>query len=98
MREKLRSFFTMQFGNPSGLLGRFIGNRMAKGNVRDAQWTISLLGIQPHHHILEIGFGPGVSTQIASEKISNGFVAGVDHSRTMVQAASQRNSAAIQSG
>jgi ubiquinone/menaquinone biosynthesis C-methylase UbiE len=71
---------------------------MAKGNAFDAQWTVSLLNIQPDDRILEIGFGPGVSTQFASEKASQGFVAGVDHSRTMVQAATQRNATAIQSG
>ena len=98
MREKLRSFLTKQFGNPSGLFGRFIGNRMARGNVYDAQWTISLLDIQPYHRILEIGFGPGVSTQMAGGKAFNGFVSGIDHSMTMVQVASQRNSDAIQSG
>jgi len=98
MQEKVRSFITKQFGNPSGLLGRFIGNRMARGNVYDAQWTISLLNIQPHHRILEIGFGPGVSTQMASAKASKGFVAGIDHSETMVQAANQRNANAIRSG
>jgi ubiquinone/menaquinone biosynthesis C-methylase UbiE len=98
MQERLRSFITKQFGNPSGLLGKFIGNGMARRNVYDAEWTVSLLNIQPHHHILEIGFGPGVSTQRASEKASQGFVAGIDHSRTMVQAASQRNAAAIRSG
>jgi ubiquinone/menaquinone biosynthesis C-methylase UbiE len=98
MRDRLRNFLTRQFGNPSGFVGRFIGNRMAKGNVRDAQWTISLLDIQPHYRILEIGFGPGVSTQIASEKASIGFIAGIDHSQTMLHAASKRNAAAIQSG
>ena len=98
MQERLRYFLTRQFGNPSGLFGKIIGNRMAKGNVYDAQWTVSLLGIQPDHRIIEIGFGPGVSTQIASEKASKGFVAGIDHSRTMVQAASNRNTSAIQSG
>lgn len=98
MQERLRKFITKQFGNPSGLFGRFIGNGMARNNVYDAQWTISLLDIQPYHHILEIGFGPGVSTQIAAEKASKGFVAGVDHSQTMVQSASQRNADAIQSG
>jgi ubiquinone/menaquinone biosynthesis C-methylase UbiE len=98
MRVRISNFLTRQFGHPSGLFGKFIGNRMAKGNVYDAQWTISLLDIQPHHRILEIGFGPGVSTQIAAEKVSQGFLAGIDHSMTMVQAASQRNSDAIQSG
>ena len=98
MQERFRKFMTKQFGSPSGLFGKFIGNRMAKGNVHDAQWTISLLDIQPHHRVLEIGFGPGVSTQIASEKASNGFVAGIDHSETMVQTASKRNAAAIRWG
>ena len=98
MQERLRNFLTKQFGNPSGLIGKLIGNRMAKGNVYDAQWTIFLLGIQPNHHILEIGFGPGVSTQLAGEKASKGYVAGVDHSDTMVQTASRRNAVAIQSG
>jgi len=98
MQERLRRFISKQFGNPSGLFGRFIGNGMAKRNVYDAKWTVSLLDIQPGDRILEIGFGPGVSTQIASEKASKGFITGIDHSKTMVQAASQRNAAAIQSG
>ena len=71
---------------------------MAKGNVYDDRWTLSLLDIHRHHRILEIGFGPGVSTQMVSEKASLGFVAGIDHSRTMVQAASRRNAGAILSG
>ncbi len=98
MREKLQSFITKQFGNPSGVLGRFIGNRMARGNAYDAQWTISLLDIQPQDRILEIGFGPGVSTQMAGERASKGFVAGIDHSEAMVQLAGKRNANAIRSG
>lgn len=98
MRESLRNFITKQFGNPSGVFGRFIGKGMARNNKYDAQWTISLLDIQPDHRILEIGFGPGVSTQMAGHRASQGFVAGIDHSKTMVQAASNRNADAIQSG
>jgi ubiquinone/menaquinone biosynthesis C-methylase UbiE len=98
MLGKIRNFVTKQFGSPSGLFGKFIGNRMAKGNVYDARWTISLLDIQPSHRLLEIGFGPGVSTQMAGERAEEGFVAGIDHSRTMVQAASQRNEDAIRAG
>jgi ubiquinone/menaquinone biosynthesis C-methylase UbiE len=95
MRNRLRQFIIGQFGNPSGLFGRFIGNGMARRNVYDATWTISLLDIQPASRVLEIGFGPGVSTQIASEKADRGFVAGIDHSGTMVQAARKRNADAI---
>ena len=98
MQQRVRKFLTKQFSNPSGWFGKFIGNRMARGNIYDALWTVSLLAIQPHDRILEIGFGPGVSTQLASDKATKGFVAGIDHSETMVQVASRRNADAIQSG
>lgn len=98
MRKKFSNFATRQFGHPRGLIGRFIGNGMAKRNIYDAQWTVSLLDIQPQQRVLEIGFGPGVSTQIVAEKASQGFVAGIDHSQTMIQAATQRNAQAIQTG
>jgi ubiquinone/menaquinone biosynthesis C-methylase UbiE len=71
---------------------------MARGNVYDARWTLSLLDLRPESQVLDIGFGPGVSTQYAAEKATRGFVAGIDHSETMVQAARRRNAAAIQAG
>jgi SAM-dependent methyltransferase len=98
LKDRIARFFWGQFRKPSGWFGRLIGNRMAEGNVYDAQWTVSLLDIQPEHHILEIGFGPGVSTHLAAEKATKGFVAGIDHSETMVQAARQRNIQTIQAG
>ena len=98
LRDRMARIVWEQFRKPSGLFGRFIGNSMARGNVYDARWTVSLLDIQPENHVLEIGFGPGVSTQYAAEKATQGFVAGIDHSKTMVQAARRRNSAAIKAG
>jgi SAM-dependent methyltransferase len=98
MRDRIARFFWRQFGNPSGWLGRYIGNGMARGNEYDASWTVSLLDIQPENRVLEIGFGPGVSTRLASEKASKGFVVGIDHSETMVQAARKRNAPAIRAG
>ena len=98
LRDRVGKLVWGQFRKPSGLLGRFIGNGMARGNTYDASWTISLLDIQPEDRVLEIGFGPGVSTQYASERASRGLVAGIDHSDTMVQAARRRNAAAIKAG
>ena len=98
LKDRIARFFWRQFRKPSGLFGRLIGNRMAEGNVYDAQWTVSLLDIQPEDHVLEIGFGPGVSTHYAAEKATKGFVAGIDHSETMVQAARKRNIETIQAG
>ena len=98
MRDMIARFFWRQFGKPSGWFGRYIGNGMARGNEYDASWTVSLLDIQPESRVLEIGFGPGVSTQFASGKASAGFVAGIDRSETMVQAARKRNLSAIRAG
>ncbi len=98
LRDRVARFVWSQFRKPSGLFGRFIGNRMARGNEYDARWTISLLDIQPESRVFEVGFGPGVSTQYASEKATEGFVAGIDHSEAMVQAARRRNADAIKAG
>ncbi len=98
LRDRFARFVWGQFRKPSGLFGRFIGNGMARGNEYDARWTVLLLDIQPESRVLEIGFGPGVSTQYASAKAPKGSVAGIDHSDTMVQAARRRNAAAIKAG
>jgi len=80
------------------LLGRIVEKGMSKRTAGYSKWTVSLLGIQPGSRVLEIGFGGGVSTQLAANEASEGFVAGIDHSRTMVRVASQRNAVAIRAG
>jgi ubiquinone/menaquinone biosynthesis C-methylase UbiE len=91
-------FFAGQFRKPGRLLGRLVGSFMARGNEYEAGWTVSLLNIQPNEHILEIGFGPGVAIQHASQKAVNGLVAGIDFSATMVQVAAKRNAAGLKAG
>jgi ubiquinone/menaquinone biosynthesis C-methylase UbiE len=91
-------FVASQFRKPSGLLGRLIGNGMARGNELEARWTVHLLHIQPDMHVLEIGFGPGVAIQYAAQQAIQGHVSGIDFSETMVQVARKRNDAAIKSG
>jgi ubiquinone/menaquinone biosynthesis C-methylase UbiE len=97
-QDFIRNYLSRQFGKPSGLFGRLIETRMSKRTAGDAKWTVSLLDIQPTSRVLEIGFGGGVSTQLASKEASEGFVAGIDHSTTMVQVARERNADANQSG
>ena len=97
-QQFVRKLVSNQFGKPSGLFGRMIEKRMSKRTAGDAKWTVSLLNIQAKSRILEIGFGGGVSTQLASREASEGFVAGIDHSATMVQVARERNADAIKAG
>ena len=91
-------FIANQFRTPSGLLGRLIGNGMARSNEPEARWTIDLLNIQPDTRVLEIGFGPGVAIQYAAQQAVQGHVSGIDYSETMVQVARKRNASAIRNG
>ena len=94
----INRFIASKFRNPTGFFGRLIGKAMARSNAAAVHWTISLLKIQPDDHVLEIGFGPGVGIEYAAQKASNGLVAGIDASETMVQVAQKRNAAAIAAG
>ncbi len=87
-----------QYRRPSGLLGRWIGRKMAQQHVAENTWTVSLLDAQPNQHILEIGFGPGIAIEQIAERFPSCKIAGVDFSQTMVKVASQRNAAAIRAG
>jgi len=98
IREFVQRLVSRQFGKPSGMFGRMIEKRMSKRTAGDARWTVSLLDIQPTSRVLEIGFGGGFSTRLASEEASEGFVAGIDHSATMVEVARERNADAIRAG
>lgn len=98
VKDFVRRYVSGQFGKPRGLFGRIIERRMSKRTAGDAKWTVSLLSIRPGSRVLEIGFGGGLSTQLAGQEASEGFVAGIDHSNTMVQVARRRNAAAIRAG
>jgi SAM-dependent methyltransferase len=87
-----------QYRQPSGIVGRWIGRKMAQQHQPENRWTVDLLDVQPADHILEIGFGPGIAVEAVAQKAVNGRVAGVDFSRTMLAAARQRNTEAIRSG
>jgi ubiquinone/menaquinone biosynthesis C-methylase UbiE len=87
-----------QYRRPTGIVGRWIGGKMAQQHVPENTWTVNLLDVQPTDHILEIGFGPGIAIQEAASHASQGYIAGIDYSQTMVNAAKKRNGAAVQAG
>ncbi|MFQ5961446.1 MAG: class I SAM-dependent methyltransferase [Candidatus Methylomirabilales bacterium] len=89
-----------QFGRPTGFWGRVAGIIMAnrRQNRERNAWTIALLDLQQGDRVLEIGFGPGVAIHEMSQIVSEGLVAGIDHSETMVRQAQKRNAAAIREG
>jgi len=90
-----RELLLRMFGRPKGFLGRLGGLIMARVNRDAAAQVIKLLGIRPDDKVLEVGFGPGVGIQLLLERITGGWVAGVDQSQEMIRQAAARNSSAL---
>lgn len=87
-----------QARQPSGFFGKLAGMMMARANREGIEWTIELLDIQPTDQVLEVGFGPGLAIEKVAALASQGWVAGLDFSETMLQQAQKRNAAAIATG
>ncbi len=92
------SSFRDQFVHPTGILGEVVGLILAYENRDRNQWAVLQLDIQPDDRALEIGFGPGLAIQMASQLATDGLVAGVDHSAVMLGQASRRNRRGVAQG
>ena len=92
------SGFRAHFRNPRGLLGRIAGFLMVLTNRQVNRFVVEMLDVQAGDRVLEIGFGPGACIAMLTERATNGLVAGVDPSPTMVAQAGARNRAALGSG
>ncbi|NGZ94777.1 MAG: hypothetical protein CV089_01360 [Nitrospira sp. WS110] len=96
----LQDGIVAQFQNPQGMLGRMAGWVMAhRPSNRDRnRWTVDLLNIQPHDHVLEFGCGPGLGLQACLAQATDSVVLGLDHSRTMIHQAETRNRLTVLDG
>lgn len=84
-----------QTRKPNGLLGRWMGLLMNWRHRPLSKWTIELMKIQPDDFVLDIGCGGGMAIKEITKIATNGFVAGVDYSETMVKQALKHNAAAV---
>jgi len=90
--------FREQFIKPEGFFGWVAGFLMWWTGQEKNRWTIELLDLKEDEHVLEIGFGPGVAIQMASQRVPRGGVVGIDHSEVMLRQAMKRNKRAIEAG
>jgi SAM-dependent methyltransferase len=91
-------FIARQSACPSGLLGRLIGQVMARETAAANAAALELLELEPVDHVLEVGFGHGATIARAAAAVSRGFAAGVDPSGEMCRMAARRNRAAVAAG
>ena len=91
-------FIARQASCPTGLLGRVLACIMAAETTSANEKTLELLAIQPHDHVLEIGFGHGRTLTRAAAAASSGLVAGIDVAADMVRTATRWNQQFIKHG
>jgi ubiquinone/menaquinone biosynthesis C-methylase UbiE len=91
--KRWEHFIDRQYRRPTGIVGQFIGSRMAQQHAPENLWSVGLLDVQPTDRVLEVGFGPGVAIELLAARASH--VAGVDFSPAMLSLARRRNTQAI---
>jgi ubiquinone/menaquinone biosynthesis C-methylase UbiE len=92
------SGFRAHFRNPKGFPGRIAGLLMVITNRQINRFVVEMLDVQARDRVLEIGFGPGACIAMLAERATDGLVAGVDPSPTMIAQASGRNRNYLRSG
>ncbi len=97
--SEFSGYLANQFRNPHGLWGRMAGRIMLVANRKVNRFIVDIMHVEPHDHVLEIGFGPGGCITMLAEQVNGqGKVAGVDPSATMIALASARNRRYLENG
>ena len=81
-----------QRSHPRGFRGWIAGRLMLlrPSDRARVRWAVSLLELQPHDRVLDVGCGPGYSTGIIARQVTQGFVVGLDRSELMTAMAQRR--------
>jgi ubiquinone/menaquinone biosynthesis C-methylase UbiE len=87
-----------QCSKPSGLLGRFVLNRMNWSHSRVTDWGLSHITVSPTDRILDVGCGGGRTIAKLAALVPQGHVTGVDHSDAAVATSRKLNAKAIAAG
>lgn len=95
-----RQTIVRQFKQPKGRLGKLAGHLMAnrKSNIERNKWVVDLMELKDNHHVLEIGYGPGMAVDYLAQQLHDGKVVGIDHSDVMFEQANRRNKEHVTSG
>lgn len=94
-----KNILSRQLRKPTGFIGRFlISSIFKKGNQDINRFVEQTLELESHHHVLEIGFGPGKLLNSMASITTQGHIEGIDFSDAMFDEAKKHNQAYIDAG
>jgi ubiquinone/menaquinone biosynthesis C-methylase UbiE len=95
----LKSFFSKQAREPSGIFGRYVMPVVFdRGNMVVNKLMGDLLELEENDRVLEIGFGTGKFINDSAKLVKRGRIEGIDFSDTMVAVATRKNKKYIAAG
>jgi len=80
---------------PTGIIGRYFGWAMNRLNQEMNESAVNHLEVEPHHRVLDVGFGGGLSLALLNGRIGSGQIQGVEISQTMLSRAARQFSSLI---
>ncbi len=83
---------------PSGPLAPWAARVLNRGNLPLIEHSIDALGLKPDSHVLDVGFGGGVSLGLLLDKAVDGEVFGVEPSPEMIRRAARRYQREVREG
>ncbi len=98
MIDSLRSMLFSFCEEREGLLPRVMVRMASAQNRACAEWTLSLLELQLHERVLQVGDLAGTSLEAARQTAVQGRVVGIDPSKAASGAALHYNRDAFESG
>lgn len=83
---------------PAGIIGRYFGLAMNRLNQQMNETAVHQLEVEPHHRVLDVGFGGGLSLALLNDRIESGQIYGVEISKTMLSRAARQFSSLLADG
>ncbi|KUP08952.1 hypothetical protein Q75_01700 [Bacillus coahuilensis p1.1.43] len=94
----IQNWLGKQLRQPNGLLSKWIGRYMERGNYEINSWTLNLLDVKESDVLLEVGIGNGSTLNRIVKSVSIRKIYGVDISEDMIREARKLNKRYIENG